>query len=355
MRAGVLEHGTAETLREAGVGKRMDAEGMPHERHRTALRAAGATASTSPTSPADRSSCTASRRSSRTSSPRGSSAGGDIRFEVDDVALHDLDTDRPARSPTAATRDRGRLRRRRRRLPRHLPRPRSPTCRCYERDVSRSRGWGSSPRRRRRRDELIYCRHATAASRCTRCARRRITRMYLQVPADEDLDDWPDDRIWDELHTRLATDDGFELTEGPLLDKGITPMRSFVADADAARPAAARRRRRAHRPADRREGHEPRDRRRPAAVARARRLLRRRTRRTCSPRYTDTALAPGLAGHALLVVDDDDAASRSGRRPVRRIGSPRHSWTTSRPRGRWPPRSPRTTPACRTSSGWSYR
>jgi p-hydroxybenzoate 3-monooxygenase len=43
------------------------------------------------------------------------------------------------------------------------------------------------------------------------------------------LDAWPDDRIWSELHTRLETDDGFALTEGPLLDKGITSMRSFVA------------------------------------------------------------------------------------------------------------------------------
>ena len=53
--------------------------------------------------------------------------------------------------------------------------------------------------------------------------------MYLQVPPDEDLADWPDERIWAELHERFADDVGFELTEGPLLDKGITPMRSFVA------------------------------------------------------------------------------------------------------------------------------
>ncbi len=75
--------------------------------------------------------------------------------------------------------------------------------------------------------ELIYCRHQNGfALHSMRSP--TITRMYLQVPVDERLDDWPDDRIWAELHTRLATDDGFELTEGPLLDKGITPMRSFV-------------------------------------------------------------------------------------------------------------------------------
>jgi p-hydroxybenzoate 3-monooxygenase len=57
-----------------------------------------------------------------------------------------------------------------------------------------------------------------------------ITRMYLQVAADEDAGTWSDERIWAELHERLATDDGFALTEGPLLDKGVTPMRSFVAE-----------------------------------------------------------------------------------------------------------------------------
>ncbi len=77
-------------------------------------------------------------------------------------------------------------------------------------------------------EELIYARHQQGfALHSMRSP--TITRMYLQVPADEDLREWPDDRIWAELHTRLETDDGFALTEGPLLDKGITPMRSFVA------------------------------------------------------------------------------------------------------------------------------
>jgi p-hydroxybenzoate 3-monooxygenase len=54
------------------------------------------------------------------------------------------------------------------------------------------------------------------------------SRLYVQVAPDEDIADWPDDRIWGELHARLASD-GWELTEGPVLEKGITPMRSFVA------------------------------------------------------------------------------------------------------------------------------
>jgi p-hydroxybenzoate 3-monooxygenase len=58
-----------------------------------------------------------------------------------------------------------------------------------------------------------------------------VTRLYLQVAPDEDVDAWPDERIWAELHRRLETRDGdFTLHEGEIFEKGITPMRSFVAE-----------------------------------------------------------------------------------------------------------------------------
>jgi p-hydroxybenzoate 3-monooxygenase len=58
-----------------------------------------------------------------------------------------------------------------------------------------------------------------------------ISRLYLQVEPDERIEDWPDERIWEELHARLATADGdWTLHEGPLIEKGITPMRSFVVE-----------------------------------------------------------------------------------------------------------------------------
>ena len=50
----------------------------------------------------------------------------------------------------------------------------------------------------------------------------------LQVPADERIEDWSDDRIWSELDTRLPTGDGFSFNTGPILERGITAMRSFV-------------------------------------------------------------------------------------------------------------------------------
>ena len=56
-----------------------------------------------------------------------------------------------------------------------------------------------------------------------------ITRLYLQVPADERIEHWSDDRIWSELETRLPTGDDWSFNTGPVLEKGITAMRSFVA------------------------------------------------------------------------------------------------------------------------------
>jgi p-hydroxybenzoate 3-monooxygenase len=57
-----------------------------------------------------------------------------------------------------------------------------------------------------------------------------ISRLYLQVAPDEDLNTWPDTRIWSELQVRLATNDGWTLVEGPIIDRSIAPMRSFVAE-----------------------------------------------------------------------------------------------------------------------------
>jgi p-hydroxybenzoate 3-monooxygenase len=56
-----------------------------------------------------------------------------------------------------------------------------------------------------------------------------ISRLYLQCEVDEDLDNWPDDRIWEELGVRLASG-GHALTPGPILEKGVTAMRSFVVE-----------------------------------------------------------------------------------------------------------------------------
>ena len=57
-----------------------------------------------------------------------------------------------------------------------------------------------------------------------------ITRNYIQCPPDDVIEDWSNDRIWQELHARLETVPDWKLIEGKILEKGITPMRSFVCE-----------------------------------------------------------------------------------------------------------------------------
>lgn len=78
-------------------------------------------------------------------------------------------------------------------------------------------------------DELIYSNHRNGfALHSMRSP--ELTRLYLQVDPDEDIANWPDDRIWEELQTRLTQDGDWRLNEGAVLQKGITPMRSFVCE-----------------------------------------------------------------------------------------------------------------------------
>ncbi|MEA2432163.1 MAG: p-hydroxybenzoate 3-monooxygenase, partial [Thermoleophilaceae bacterium] len=79
-------------------------------------------------------------------------------------------------------------------------------------------------------DELIYCNHERGfALHSLRSP--DLSRLYLQVDPDDDIAEWPDGRIWEELQTRFALDDGsWSLNEGPIVDKAITPMRSFVVE-----------------------------------------------------------------------------------------------------------------------------
>src|SRR5208283_3874154 len=76
--------------------------------------------------------------------------------------------------------------------------------------------------------ELIYSNHERGfALLSMRSA--RISRLYLQCEPGEDLAEWPDERIWEELETRLGVE-GWQLTRGAVLHKGVTEMRSFVAE-----------------------------------------------------------------------------------------------------------------------------
>lgn len=78
-------------------------------------------------------------------------------------------------------------------------------------------------------EELIYANHERGFA--LHSMRSPIlSRNYIQCAPDEDLANWSDDRVWDELHKRLEIGDGWSLSEGKVIEKSVTPMRSFVTE-----------------------------------------------------------------------------------------------------------------------------
>jgi p-hydroxybenzoate 3-monooxygenase len=79
------------------------------------------------------------------------------------------------------------------------------------------------------RDELAYASHERGFALFSMRS-PTLTRLYLQVEPEEPLGPWSDERIWSELHARLDAADGWRPNEGPIIEKGVTGMRSFVAE-----------------------------------------------------------------------------------------------------------------------------
>jgi p-hydroxybenzoate 3-monooxygenase len=78
-------------------------------------------------------------------------------------------------------------------------------------------------------NELVYSNHPRGFALFSMRS-HQVTRLYLQCAPDEDANKWSDDRIWSELQARLQTDDGWRPNEGEIFQKGVTGMRSFVAE-----------------------------------------------------------------------------------------------------------------------------
>jgi p-hydroxybenzoate 3-monooxygenase len=231
IRAGVLEQGTVDLLRDAAVGERMDREGIVHggihlqfdgERHHVAM--------------------------SELTGGRGIviygqtevvkdliaarlAAGLPLLFEVSDVAVRDLESDRPR----IAFSDQGRADE----LEcdviagcdgfHGICRPSIPdgVLRTFEREYPY--GWlGILAQVAPSMDELVYT-HSERGFALLSLRSPQLSRYYIQVEHDEDIDGWPDERIWEELQRRTAVE-GWSLQEGPILEKGVTGMRSFVCE-----------------------------------------------------------------------------------------------------------------------------
>jgi p-hydroxybenzoate 3-monooxygenase len=152
--------------------------------------------------------------------------GVPVHFEVADVALHDLESDTPRITYTHGATGHeltcdaiagcdGFHGVSRPTIARHIT----------EYDYTYEFGWlGILAEAKPASDELIYAWNERGFALYTMRS-QKISRLYLQVPADEDIENWPDDRIWEELGTRLGN-----VNEGTITDKGVTPMRSYVAE-----------------------------------------------------------------------------------------------------------------------------
>ena len=232
IRAGVLEQGTVNLLAEVGLGERMKREGAVHRGivlrfsgrdHRIDLH--GLTGGKAIT-------LYAQHEVIKDLVKARLDAGGRLLFEVTDVSVHDFDTSAP------------KIRFRSDGEPQELTcdfiagcdgfhgvcRPSVPAARRTEYKRIYPFGWFgilahaplSSP-------ELIYANHDRGfALVSTRTP--EIQRLYFQCDPHDDLANWPDDRIWQELGARLATTDGWKLIAGPIIQKDIVAMRSFVVE-----------------------------------------------------------------------------------------------------------------------------
>ena len=228
VRAGVLEQGTVDILNEAGVGDRMRREGLPHHGIELRYGGAGHRIAFERLVPGRAITVYGQQEVVKDLIAARLAAGGEIRFEVPDVAVHDLDTDTPSITFQGERLEcdfiagcdgfHGVSRR-------SIP---EGALTVYDRTYPFA--WlGILAKVKPSTEELIYA-YNDEGFALHSMRGPEISRFYLQVPPDASLDDWPDERIWAELKNRLETVPGFELATGPILEKGITPMRSFVAE-----------------------------------------------------------------------------------------------------------------------------
>ncbi|AOK44249.1 4-hydroxybenzoate 3-monooxygenase [Burkholderia vietnamiensis] len=233
IRAGVLEQGTVDTLNEAGLGDRMRREGLEHhgiellfsgQRHRIDL--SGLTGGRAIT-------VYSQHEVVRDLIAAGDTHGHQMHFDVSDVALHDVESDRPFVTFTHAD---GRAERidcdyiagcdgfhgiARQTIP-------AEKLNTFER-VYPFAWLGILADAAPSLDELVYAHHDNGFALFSMRS-PTVTRLYLQCRPNEDLAEWSDARIWDELHTRFSNDTGWTPTEGPITQKSVTPMRSFVSE-----------------------------------------------------------------------------------------------------------------------------
>jgi p-hydroxybenzoate 3-monooxygenase len=230
-RAGLLEHNTVEVLHALGVADRLDREGLRHEG--IYLRTPGRTLRIEITELTGRHvTIYGQHEVVKDLVAAVLERGVDLRFEAADAAVYDLESDSPRITFTHGGAE-------------HelscdfiagcdgfhgCCRPAIPDGVLTQHEYTYPFGWlGILAQAAPATDELIYAWHPHGFALYSMRS-PQISRLYLQVRADEDSENWPDRRIWDELQARFATGGDWRVSEGAVIDKGITPMRSFVCE-----------------------------------------------------------------------------------------------------------------------------
>ncbi|MDB5459820.1 MAG: pobA [Caulobacteraceae bacterium] len=230
IRAGVLEQGTVSLLQRIGAAERLNAEGLPH--HGVSLACDGETFRIDLQAVAGKP-LTVYGQTELTRDLNAILATRDQPvFEAEDVALHDIATDEPY---VTYRKDGQEVRLdcdfiagcdgahgvSHKMIPQDLRK-------TFERIYPF--GWlGLLADVPPCSHELIYSNHPRGFALASMRSTQR-SRYYVQVSLDEKLEDWPDDRIWDELAIRLGPKAAAGMTRGPSLEKSIAPLRSYVAE-----------------------------------------------------------------------------------------------------------------------------
>ena len=230
VRAGLLEQNTVDLLRDLDVGDRLDREGLVHDG--IYLRREGRTQHIEIAKLTGRHvTIYGQQEVVKDLIAARMQRGGELQFEVSDVQLHEVDSARPRITYSKEGSD-------------HeiecdfiagcdgfhgVCRPSIPRGVLTEYEYTYPFGWlGILAQAAPATDELIYAWHERGFALYTMRS-SKISRLYIQVPADEELERWSDEQIWEELQIRLASE-GWRVNEGPILEKGITPMRTFVCE-----------------------------------------------------------------------------------------------------------------------------
>jgi p-hydroxybenzoate 3-monooxygenase len=234
VRAGVLEQGTVDLLKETGVGARLEREGLVHygvnlrfKKRTHRIDFADLTGGKAVT-------IYAQHEVVKDLTDARLAAGGQIFFEVEETSIHDFDRAKSSAKPTIRFRKDGED---------HqlvcdfiagcdgfhgVCRPSVPSGVLTTFDRVYPFGWlGILAEVPPSSEELIYAYHDRGFGLLSMRS-PHIGRLYIQCKPDEDIADWPDEKIWQELQIRLEADEGWQLIEGPIIQKGVTGMRSFV-------------------------------------------------------------------------------------------------------------------------------